>query len=120
MLTQDLQKFLKLPKFNDFLYRLPWYLGIICSAYLLICWFFAMSFGERSAYSWMNGSFRQFYFATSMLIYLTALNICLLSLVGWKRKDFGGLMLILVFLIVLLIFIPGLFHKTRGFMIWPM
>ena len=105
---------------RDVLYRLPWSVGLVCCSFLLIGWRLAQACSFRAERLWTSGAYRASWVAASVLVYATAASVVALVVGGWKRRDIGGLALVVVFAFALMVFGGVFMHKTLGFVIWPM
>ncbi len=109
-----------MPDWRDVLYRLPWSVGLICSAYLAIGKFIASKTSFQIEQWWTQGFFWESYFAASLLLYALLICIAAVAFKGWKRKDIAGILIIMLFFYVLAVFWYCFLHKTKGYVVWPM
>lgn len=102
-----------------FLSRIPWMIGIVCSAYLLIGSRRSLHSKAPEYENWTTGGNNQSYFSASLLVY-SAVAASVLLIFQWKKRvDIPGLILIIGFMAVTLLYAGTFLHKTKGFTIWP-
>jgi hypothetical protein len=114
--TQD---FYKTPGISGVLYRLPWNVGLICLGYLYIGLGIAMKHGVVSVSQWLDGGFGNSYVAASMLLYSFVGSSILWCLMGIKKRDIAGLIVLVAFFFTLFEFECCFLHKLLGYIIWP-
>lgn len=116
--------FTQIPRLKDVLYRLPWYVGLICSGYLVAVHIVTDRMYPLCAKRWWEGGFRESYIASSILLYSIAACLIVSMIPAFTkyrhgRRDYIGSVLIMLYIVVLLFFAFCLIDKIHGFVIWP-